>query len=160
MAEIMLRILATPKDEYMGLDGTDRPGYDPAPDEVAALAASVLGNVTRADYAIGYQVTAADKSSGMEVRLEYHSPDRVWVAVLLRAGQPWFLDGALVGMAATQGKAVEDLTGIARHLVIHGENALLDGPLSLGDREWLLAVLGPADTEMLDAMHAARGEPL
>jgi hypothetical protein len=161
MAEIMLRIIAEPKTEYMGIDGTDRPGYDPDPGEVAALAGNVLGGVTKSDYAIGYQVTAAEKSSGMEIRLEWHSPDRVWAAVLLRSGQPWFLDGALVGMGSTPSGAVADLTGIAQYLVVHGANALLDTPLSLGDREWLYSVLEPtADTEMREAMRTARGEPL
>jgi hypothetical protein len=162
MAEIMLRLIAEPKDAYMGLDGGDRPGYDPDATEVARLATSVLGNITRADYAIGYQVTAADKSSGMEIRLEYHSPDRVWAAVLLRSGQPWFLDGALVGMGADPAKAVADLTGIARYLVIHGKNALTE-ELSVGDREWLFSLLGqgaPGDYEMREAMRTARGEPL
>jgi hypothetical protein len=29
-----------------------------------------------------------------------HSPDCMWAAVLVRDGEPWFLDGALVGMGA------------------------------------------------------------
>lgn len=92
------------------------------------------------------------------VRVEWHQPDASWSAVLLREGRPWFLDGALVGMGDTPGEAVENLVELAKHLVIHGENFLIDWPLSLADREWLFRLLEPGDEndEMYGALRAAR----
>jgi hypothetical protein len=96
---------------------------------------------------------------GFDVRVEWHAPDVAFAAVFLRDGQPWFLDGALVGMAGSRGGAVDDLVGIARHLVTHGENFLTDMPLSLPDREWLFGLLdaGPdPHDEMYSAIRQAR----
>lgn len=89
------------------------------------------------------------------VQVEWHSPDQVHAAALVRDGQPWLLGGALVGMGSTPGKAVDELAGAARHLVIHGRNYLTTEPLSLADREWLFALLAAAGLERDDEMHAA-----
>jgi hypothetical protein len=97
--------------------------------------------------------------SAITVQVDWHSPDQAFTAVLIRDGQPWFLGGALVGMGITPGKAVDNLAGAARHLVIHGQNYLTRGPLSLADREWLYALLDPGleqDDEMHTAIRAAR----
>jgi hypothetical protein len=92
------------------------------------------------------------------IEVQWHGPDQAFAAGLLREGQPWILNGALVGMGGTQASAVEDLVGIARYLVIHGENFLTDAPLPLADREWLCSLIGPHDPglEMHDALRAAR----
>lgn len=89
------------------------------------------------------------------VQVEWHSPDRVHAAALVRDGQPWLLGGALVGMGTTPGKAVDELAGVARYLVIHGQNYLTTEPLPLADREWLFALLAAAGLERDDEMHAA-----
>ncbi len=78
--------------------------------------------------------------------------------MFLRDGNPWCLNGALAGMGGTREAAVTDLCGIARHLVMHGENFLTSGPLPLADREWLFRVLDdrPSDGEMFAALAVAR----
>jgi hypothetical protein len=106
------------------------------------------------------------ESAELDIRVQWHSPDGAFAAVLLRDGEPWFLDGACVGMGRTRGDAVNELAGIARYLVVHGENFLTDGPLSLADREWLFRVTadGPdgrdpsaaGRAEMRAALAAAR----
>ena len=100
----------------------------------------------------------------MDLRIQWHSPDQAHAAIFLRDGEEWYLDGALVGMGSTPDLAVEDLLGIAKHLVIHGQNALLaswrdkGGLLPLADREWLFDLLDPGsdDDEMYAALRAAR----
>jgi hypothetical protein len=42
----------------------------------------------------------------MDIRLQYHSPDEAWAATFVRDGEPWFLDGALVGMGSEPSEAV------------------------------------------------------
>jgi hypothetical protein len=76
-----------------------------------------------------------------DVFMEYHTPDSCWVATFKRAGEPFWLDGALVGMEATPSGALQDLIGIALYLVVHGENFLTDGPIPIKDREWLRCAL-------------------
>lgn len=83
----------------------------------------------------------------MDVRIEWHSPDRVYAATFLRDGEPWYLNGALVGMSYAPGSAVEDLVGIAQNLVRHGENFLTEDVLSLDDRVWLYRQLDPGCTD-------------
>jgi hypothetical protein len=93
------------------------------------------------------------------VQVDYSGPDHAFAAVLIRDGEPWFLDGALVGMGSTPGKAVDKLTGAARYLVIYGHNYLTRDPLLLADREWLYSLLTPGleqGDEMYAAIHAAR----
>lgn len=97
------------------------------------------------------------------VQVDWSAEDGMFAAVLLRDGQPWYLSGALVGMGITRPAAIEDLEGIARHLVTEGGNGLLSGPLPLADREWLFGVLdaggdGAARTAMYAALAAARRE--
>jgi len=73
----------------------------------------------------------------MDVKLQWHSPDQAWAAVFMRDGEPWYLDGALVGMGLTPHEAVDDLVGIAHHLVVAGGNFLLQDGISPLDRKWL-----------------------
>jgi hypothetical protein len=98
-------------------------------------------------------------ASNFAVEIQWHAPDLVYAAALLRDGQPWILGGALVGMGGTPGAAVDDLAGIGRHLVIEGENMLTGGPISLADREWLFNLLDPGpdlNDDMYAALQAAR----
>lgn len=75
----------------------------------------------------------------MDLRMEWSGDDGCWAAVLIRDGKPWWLDGALVGMGSTPPKALEELLGVARHLVVEGSNFLRQDkpPLSAKDRRWL-----------------------
>lgn len=96
--------------------------------------------------------------SGFEVQVEWSSADMAYAASLTRGRLPWHLDGALVGMGRTPGDAVTELAGIARYLVIHGEN-FLAGQIPLADREWLYSQIrwGTApDDEMHAAIQTAR----
>ena len=78
----------------------------------------------------------------MLFRVEYHTPDQLWVAVWMRDGEPWFLNGALVGMGTTQGQAVDDLLGCSAYLVLHAENSLMENPpLPLSDRLWMYRMM-------------------
>jgi hypothetical protein len=79
----------------------------------------------------------------MDIRLQYHSPDEAWAATFVRDGEPWFLDGALVGMGSEPSEAVRELTGIAVYLVVHGGNFLTVEPISDVDHEWLREMLAP-----------------
>lgn len=88
------------------------------------------------------------------VRIQWHSPDLAFAAGLVRDGEPWILDGALVGMGWTPGEAVSELVGAARYLVIHGKNYMTREPLSLADREWLFSLLDN-DPDQEDEMYAA-----
>lgn len=92
------------------------------------------------------------------VQVQWHAPDQMFAAAFLRDGQPWFLNGALVGVGSTRGAAVDNLADAARHLVTYGENYLTSQPLSLPDREWLFSLLvgGDASFEMHAALQAAR----
>jgi hypothetical protein len=71
------------------------------------------------------------------IEVQWHSPDWAFAAGFLRDGTPWLLDGALVGMGPTRGAAVENLVGIARELVITGENFMTSGQVPVADRRWL-----------------------
>lgn len=85
----------------------------------------------------------------MDVRFEYDPDARGWAAVLLRDGEPWFLDGALVGMGRYPDEAVKELDGIVRHLVTHGRNFLTPTLLSLEDRKWLWEQIDPQQLDNL-----------
>lgn len=101
----------------------------------------------------------------IDVRIQWHSPDRLYAAIFIRDGEEWYLDGALVGMDSTPGGATDGLCEIAQHLVIHGENALTQGQIPLADRIWLFKLLDQGtfgndrDTneEMYAAIRAANG---
>jgi hypothetical protein len=82
-----------------------------------------------------------ENTQDLDVRIQWHQPNAMFVAVLLRNGVPWYLDGALVGMGTTRDRAVEDLYEVANYLVIEGENAMTMGPISREDREWLFKLL-------------------
>jgi hypothetical protein len=77
----------------------------------------------------------------IDVKLQWHSPESCWAAVLMRDGEPWYLNGALVGFASQAGDAVTDLLRSATHLVEFGENFLTDRQVSLEDRVWLFKLL-------------------
>jgi hypothetical protein len=78
------------------------------------------------------------RAGKMDLRVEWSGDDGAWAAVFIRDGQPWWLDGTLVGMESTPAKAVEDLLGVARHLVIEGSNFLMEpAKLDAKDRRWL-----------------------
>lgn len=97
----------------------------------------------------------------LDVRIEWHAPDLMFAAGLLRDGKPWSLDGALVGMGGTPVSALADLIGIARYLIIHGENMLTDGPVPLAAREWLFRLLDTGHDghdEMYQAIREARAQ--
>jgi hypothetical protein len=90
------------------------------------------------------------------VEVQWHSPDQHYAAGFIRDGQPWILDGALVGFGATHGAAVDELVAIAAVLVAEGRNFLTDVPLPLPDRRWLADLLNPAGgLGMHDALRAA-----
>lgn len=93
------------------------------------------------------------RDNNLDVRIQYHSPDSVWAAVFLRNGEPWFLDGAMVGMGSTRGEAVDDLVEIAKYLVVNGENFLTEAVMSVEDRTWLFDKLDFADFD--DEMYKA-----
>lgn len=98
----------------------------------------------------------------IDLRIEWHSPDACWVAVFMRQGEPWFLNGALVGFGSMPPEAVDDLLGQAQHLIIHGENGLTQGSITMADRCWLFAMLdltNVVDDEMYKALrNAGAGE--
>jgi hypothetical protein len=93
----------------------------------------------------------------IDIKIQYHSPDQAFAAVFIRNGEPWYLDGALVGMASTPAQAVADLLDIAQHLVLQGENFLTQGAvISLEDRKWLFSLLdGWGDWNTLQEMYVA-----
>jgi hypothetical protein len=94
------------------------------------------------------------RDNNLDIRIQFHSPDGDYVAVFLRDGAEWYLNGALVGTGWTRHEAVEDLIELARHLVIHGFNFLTDGIVSNDDRAWLFDKLdwGDSDDEMYRAI--------
>lgn len=104
----------------------------------------------------------------INIHIQYHSPDQAFAAVFVRDGEPWYLDGALVGMDSTPAEAVQSLLDIAEYLVVHGENFLVehgenflvDVTLPLGDRKWLFSLFdhwGDPDAvqEMYEAIRRA-----
>jgi hypothetical protein len=99
----------------------------------------------------------------LDFKLQWHSPEFCWACVVMRDGEPWYLDGALVGLGATPAAAVAEWTELAEYLVIYGQNFLCDSPLSLEDRKWLFNMidLGSAQSnEMFVALHQAeQAEP-
>jgi hypothetical protein len=68
----------------------------------------------------------------------------MWAAVFVRDGEPWYLNGALVGMESSPPLAVAELLDLAQHLVIHGANFLTEGQIPLEDRIWLFKLLDMA----------------
>jgi len=101
-------------------------------------------------------------NDGMNVNLSWHMPDQCFAAVFVRDGEPWYLDGACVGMGSTRGEAVEDLIGIAEHLVVHGHNFLVPDGIPIADRRWIFAILDPGsrDDAMYSALRTVDGEPV
>jgi hypothetical protein len=94
--------------------------------------------------------------SGFSLLVEWHLPDQVFAATFVRDGEPWHLDGALVGMGRSPELAVADLLGLADYLVLHGENFLTDGPIPLADRRWLFELLDQGnDTAAIQARYVA-----
>jgi hypothetical protein len=104
----------------------------------------------------------------INIRIEYHSPDQAWAAVFMRhpvmpdgttaiQSEPWYLNGALVGMGSAPSSAVEDLIEEAKFLIINGENfltaAAISEPLNIEDRQWLAKLLAPLDVD--DEMYLA-----
>lgn len=77
----------------------------------------------------------------LDIKIQWHTPDLMWAAVLMRDGKEWYLDGALVGIGDTPDRAVADLLGVMEHLIREGENFLTDGQISRDDREWLFRLL-------------------
>jgi hypothetical protein len=71
----------------------------------------------------------------IDIKVQWHAPDNLFAAVLVRDGEPWFLEGMLVGQDATPGAAVADLLDQAGYLVEHGHNFM--GGIADGDRAWL-----------------------
>jgi hypothetical protein len=96
----------------------------------------------------------------MDVRIEHHydhhhGPHH-FAAVLLRDGEPWYLDGALVGMGNTPAGAVTDLEQLARYVVLYGQNALMEQPLEYPDLEWLFNQIHPLAPDLeCTPMHEA-----
>lgn len=96
----------------------------------------------------------------IDIKLQWHSPDEVFAAVLMRDGEPWFLNGALVGMSGDPGDAVAEVIEQAIHLVTHGESFLIEGEIELPDRIWLFKLLDQgslASDEMYAAVREANG---
>lgn len=99
----------------------------------------------------------------LDVRIQWHQPDASFVAVLLRNGVPWYLDGALVGYGSTRDQAVEDLVEIVNYLILNGENALTQGAISMEDRTWLFKLMDKGNDvaqvqERYEKMREAEGE--
>jgi hypothetical protein len=105
------------------------------------------------------QAPQRQRAGEMDLRVEWSGDDGAWAAVFIRDGQPWWLDGALMGMAATPPKALEELLGVARHLVVEGSNFLMQDkpPLSAADRRWLfnLTDVGVSDDVAYQAVRNA-----
>lgn len=105
------------------------------------------------------QAPKRQRAGEMDLRVEWSGDDSAWAAVFIRNGEPWFLDGTLMGMESTPAKAVEDLLGVARHLVVEGSNFLMQDkpPLSAKDRRWLfnLTDVGVSDDLAYQAVRNA-----
>jgi hypothetical protein len=94
-----------------------------------------------------------------DLKIEWHSPDQIFAAVFVRDGEPWFLEGALVGMDETPGLAVADLLDLAHHIVVHGGNFLTDGPIPKEDRIWLAQLMDMGnDTDAIQERYLAMRE--
>ena len=83
----------------------------------------------------------------MDIRIEWHSLDQVYAAVFVRDGEPWYLNGALVGVDSRPDTAVLSLVEQAEYLILHGENFLTEAFLSVEDRVWLYWQLDPGCTD-------------
>ena len=97
----------------------------------------------------------------MDLHVDWSGNDGAYAAVFIRDGQPWWLDGALVGMDTTPGGAVTQLLALARHLVMEGSNYLMEGRvLSAKDRRWLfdLTDVGVSDDLAYAAVRKAEAE--
>jgi hypothetical protein len=88
----------------------------------------------------------------MDARVEYDADDRVWAAVFLRDGEPWYLDGACVGIGPDPGGALDDLVRVAAYLVHAGGNFLTDGPIRPDDRAWLAGRVGTDPSRWVSAV--------
>ena len=73
----------------------------------------------------------------LNIRCQWHSPDRLWAAVFVRDGEEWYLEGALVGMGKDPAEAVEDLWFHAEEFVFDGYNPLHPEKIPVEDRIWL-----------------------
>jgi hypothetical protein len=96
----------------------------------------------------------------IDIKLQWHSPDRVFAAVFMRDGQPWYLNGALVGMSGDPGDAVAELIEQAIHMVTTGESLVLEGEIEPDDRIWLFKLMDQgslANDAMYAAVRAANG---
>lgn len=92
----------------------------------------------------------------MNVLIQWHAPDLMFTAVFVRGGEPWYLDGALVGMATTADQALTDLLDNADWLVREGESFLTNGPISEDDRAWLFELLDKGnDIKAIQARYVA-----
>lgn len=95
----------------------------------------------------------------IDIKIQWHSPDSMWAAVFMRDGEPWYLDGVLVGMGSTPDAAVEDLLHIADHLILFGENFLSNGQISHDARRWLFSLMDRGnDHGAVERRHAAMRE--
>lgn len=96
-------------------------------------------------------------SGNFDIRIGWDQPDEIFVAIFMRDGEEWFLDGTLVGAGATPGTALSDLYDVAHHLVVHGENFL--GVINTEDRTWLAKLMDIGnDTEQIQERYIAMRE--
>lgn len=96
----------------------------------------------------------------IDVKIQWHSPDSVFAAVLVRDGEPWYLNGALVGMSGDPGDAVAELIEQAIHMVTTGESFLIEGQIEPEDRIWLFKLMDQgslSNEEMYAAIRQANG---
>jgi hypothetical protein len=92
----------------------------------------------------------------MDIKLQWHQPERLFVAMFMRDGQPWSLGGSVVGRHARPGEAVDALIRVATDLVIDGETSLTRGQISLDDRGWLFSLLDQgSEPEIREKMYMA-----
>lgn len=77
----------------------------------------------------------------MDIHIEYSPSDQVWMAGFIRDGEWFILDGKLAGAGGLPSEAVWDLVAEAHYLVVHGENAISNGPIDIADRIWLFKLL-------------------
>jgi hypothetical protein len=92
----------------------------------------------------------------LNIIIQWHLPEQMFAAVLVRDGEPWYLGGALVGTASAPRSAVGDLLEQVDYLVRYGENHLTEGPISEEDRRWLFKLLDKGnDTTAMQARYVA-----
>ena len=93
----------------------------------------------------------------IDIKIQWHSPESCFAAVLVRDGEPWYLNGALVGMSSTPSDAAKELLEQAGFLVENGENFLMAGAeISLEDRLWLFKLLDMGgDTDAIQRRYEA-----